>query len=175
MNKIRETIYLIFLVVPVFFVISKQMVIKADRNSEILSTFSEWQKNGKPVIVHTIERKDIPKYIKITAWQISPHVFEVLGGYAPTFGIIGAVLGLIHVMSNITNPSQLGYGISTAFVATIYGVGAANMIFLPIAGKLKMQLREKIILRKIISEGVLSIHKCENPIITKEKLFSFVR
>ncbi|HBG61557.1 MAG: hypothetical protein A2Y03_10355 [Omnitrophica WOR_2 bacterium GWF2_38_59] len=76
MNKIRETIYLIFLVVPVFFVISKQMVIKADRNSEILSTFSEWQKNGKPVIVHTIERKDIPKYIKITAWQISPHVFE---------------------------------------------------------------------------------------------------
>ena len=106
---------------------------------------------------------------------VSPHVFEVLGGYAPTFGIIGAVLGLIHVMSNITNPSQLGYGISTAFVATIYGVGAANMIFLPIAGKLKMQLREKIILRKIISEGVLSIHKCENPIITKEKLFSFVR
>ena len=106
---------------------------------------------------------------------VSPHVFEVLGGYAPTFGIIGAVIGLIHVMSNIANPAQLGYGISTAFVATLYGVGAANLVFLPIAGKLKMQLREKMILKKIIAEGVLSIHKCENPIITREKLVAYIR
>jgi len=106
---------------------------------------------------------------------VSPHVFEVLGGYSPTFGIIGAVIGLIHVMSNIANPAQLGYGISTAFVATLYGVGAANLVFLPIAGKLKMQLREKIILKKLIVEGVLSIHKCENPLITKEKLFAYLR
>lgn len=105
---------------------------------------------------------------------VVPHVFEVLGGYAPTFGIIGAVLGLIHVMSNIANPAQLGFGISTAFVATVYGVGAANIIFLPLAGKLKMQLREKMILKKLIVEGVLSIHKCENPVITKEKLYSYI-
>ncbi|MBU4333687.1 MAG: hypothetical protein KKD07_04520, partial [Candidatus Omnitrophica bacterium] len=76
MSKRRVTIYLIGLVVPVFFVISKQVAIKADRENEIISTFSEWQTNGKPVIVNTLERKDIPKYIKITAWQISPHVFE---------------------------------------------------------------------------------------------------
>ena len=106
---------------------------------------------------------------------VSPHVFESLGGYSPTFGIIGAVLGLIQVMSNIANPSQLGGGISSAFVATVYGVGAANLIFLPVAGKLKMRLREKIILKKIIAEGVLSIHKCENPIITREKLFSYLK
>lgn len=106
---------------------------------------------------------------------VNPHVFEVLGGYAPTFGIIGAVIGLIHVMSNIANPAQLGHGISTAFVATLYGVGAANLVFLPIAGKLKMQLREQIMLKKLIAEGVLSIHKCENPIITKEKLFAYLR
>ncbi len=106
---------------------------------------------------------------------INPHVFESLGGYSPTFGIIGAVVGLIQVMSNITNPTQLGFGISTAFVATLYGVGAANLVFLPIAGKLKMRLREKIILKKIISEGVLSIHKCENPVITREKMFSYLK
>ena len=106
---------------------------------------------------------------------VNPHVFEVLGGYAPTFGIIGAVIGLIQVMSNIANPALLGYGISTAFVATLYGVGAANLIFLPIAGKLKMRIREKMILKKLIIEGVLSIHKCENPIITKEKLFAYLR
>jgi len=106
---------------------------------------------------------------------VSPHIFETLGGYAPTFGIIGAVIGLIQVMSNITNPAQLGYGISAAFVATVYGVGSANIFFLPMAGKLKMRLREKMILKQLIVEGVLSIHKCENPIITREKLFSFVR
>jgi len=108
-------------------------------------------------------------------YAVNPHVFEVLGGYAPTFGIIGAVIGLIQVMSNITSPSQLGHGISTAFVATVYGVGAANMIFLPMAGKLKMRLREKIILKKIITEGVMSVHKCENPVITREKLVSYLK
>lgn len=106
---------------------------------------------------------------------ISPHIFETMGGYAPTFGIIGAVIGLIQVMSNITNPSELGYGISTAFVATVYGVGSANLIFLPIAGKLKMRLVEKITQKKLIIEGVLSIHRCENPIITREKLFAYIK
>ena len=106
---------------------------------------------------------------------VNPHVFETLGGYAPTFGIIGAVLGLIQVMGNITNPSELGYGISTAFVATIYGVGAANLVFLPLAGKLRMQAREQIILKRVIAEGVLSIHRCENPAITKEKLLSYLK
>jgi len=108
-------------------------------------------------------------------FAVNPHVFEVLGGYAPTFGIIGAVIGLIQVMSNITSPSQLGHGISTAFVATIYGVGAANLVFLPLAGKLKMRLREKLLLKKIITEGVMSVHKCENPVITREKLLSYLK
>ena len=106
---------------------------------------------------------------------VNPHIFETLGGYAPTFGIIGAVIGLIQVMANITNPEELGYGISTAFVATIYGVGAANLIFLPLAGKLRMKAREQINLKRIIAEGVLSVHRCENPVITKEKLLSYLK
>lgn len=106
---------------------------------------------------------------------INPHIFEALGGYSPTFGIIGAVIGLIQVMNNISNPAQLGHGISTAFVATVYGVGAANIIFLPLAGKLRMRARDQIILKKLIAEGVLSIHKCENPMITREKLYSLFK
>ncbi|OGI00526.1 MAG: hypothetical protein A2Y25_00390 [Candidatus Melainabacteria bacterium GWF2_37_15] len=105
---------------------------------------------------------------------VLPIFFESLGGYAPTFGIIGAVLGLIQVMSSVENPAELGHGISTAFVATLYGVGAANLIFLPIAGKLRFRLREKLLYKKLITQGILSIHKGENPTIAREKLLNYV-
>ncbi len=100
--------------------------------------------------------------------------YEALGGYAPTFGIIGAVIGLIQVMRNVETPSELGYGISTAFVATLYGVGAANVIFLPIAGKLRYRLREKLLYKKLIHEGVLAVSKGENPVLIKEKLLNYL-
>jgi len=96
--------------------------------------------------------------------------YETLGGYAPTFGIIGAVLGLIQVMRNLESPSELGHGISTAFVATLYGVGSANLFFLPIAGKLRYRLRETLLYKKLIMQGVLAIHKNENPVLIREKL-----
>jgi len=100
--------------------------------------------------------------------------YETLGGYAPTFGIIGAVIGLIQVMKNIENPAELGYGISTAFVATLYGVGAANIVFLPIAGKLRYRLREKLLYKKLIVQGILAINKSENPVLIKEKLLNYL-
>jgi len=106
---------------------------------------------------------------------IYSRVFESLGGYAPTFGIVGAVLGLIQVMSHLENPVQLGHGIATAFVATLYGVGLANLIFLPIAGKLKMKLREKILLKEMIVHGLISIQMGENPAIIEEKLITFLK
>ncbi len=105
---------------------------------------------------------------------IIPIFFESLGGYAPTFGIIGAVIGLIQVMGNIQSPSDLGYGISTAFVATLYGVGAANLLFLPVAGRLRYNLRKQLLYKKIITQGILSVHKGENPAIIREKLFNYV-
>lgn len=101
-------------------------------------------------------------------------VFEAIGGFAPTFGIIGAILGLIQVMSNLEDPSQLGHGIATAFVATLYGVGLANLIFLPIAGKLKMRLKEEILLKEMILQGLISIQLGENPAIIQEKLLTFL-
>lgn len=106
---------------------------------------------------------------------ISSRVFEALGGYAPTFGVVGAVLGLIQVMSNIKDLHLLGNGIATAFVATLYGVGAANLILLPIAGNLKQKTREKILLKEVMLQGILSIVMQENPAIIEEKLMAYLK
>ena len=106
---------------------------------------------------------------------ISSRVFEALGGYAPTFGVVGAVMGLIQVMSNIKDLHILGTGIATAFVATLYGVGFANLILLPIAGNLKQKTREKILLKEVILQGILSIQMQENPAIMEEKLVAYLK
>ncbi len=90
-------------------------------------------------------------------------VFEGMGGYAPTLGILGAVMGLIHVMENLSDPSRLGPGIAVAFVATIYGVGLANLVFLPIANKLKGIAYARSRLREMITEGIVAIAQGENP------------
>ncbi|WP_437560024.1 flagellar motor protein [Acidithiobacillus sulfuriphilus] len=100
-------------------------------------------------------------------------VFESAGGYAPTIGILGAVLGLIHVMENLADPAKLGAGIATAFVATIYGVGSANLLFLPISNKLKGVVHEQSYLREMIIEGLVAIAEGENPKIIESRLQSF--
>jgi chemotaxis protein MotA len=99
-----------------------------------------------------------------------PRVFEAAGGFAPTVGIIGAVLGLIQVMQHLQNIDEVGRGIAVAFVATIYGVGSANLLFLPSAGKLKIRIREEQLVREMILEGVLSILEGMNPRMVETKL-----
>ncbi len=100
--------------------------------------------------------------------------WEAAGGYSPTIGIIGAVLGLIHVMENLTDPSKLGGGIAVAFVATVYGVSLANVVYFPIAGKLKHRHRAQMIAKEIILIGVISILEGENPRLIEDKLKSFL-
>ena len=102
-------------------------------------------------------------------------VFESMGGYAPTIGIIGAVLGLIQVMGNLSDPSKLGSGIAVAFVATIYGVGSANLLFLPISNKLKSIVRNQTLYKEMIVEGMASIAEGENPRNIETKLLGFIR
>ena len=97
-------------------------------------------------------------------------VFEAAGGYAPTIGIIGAVLGLIQVMSHLSDIEKVGEGIATAFVATIYGVGFANIMCLPIAGKLKMRTRESVAIKQMMLEGALAILEGMNPKLVRERL-----
>lgn len=106
---------------------------------------------------------------------ISSRVFEALGGYAPTFGVVGAVMGLIHVMSNIQDLTLLGSGIATAFVSTLYGVGFANLILLPIAGNLKQKTREKILLKEVMLQGIISIVMQESPAVIEEKLVAYLK
>lgn len=101
-------------------------------------------------------------------------VWESAGGFAPTVGIIGAVLGLIHVMSNLADPSKLGAGIAVAFVATVYGVGGANLVFLPFASKLKIKYKDVMVAKELILEGVLSIQAGESPALIERKLQTFI-
>ena len=98
-----------------------------------------------------------------------------MGGYAPTIGIIGAVMGLIHVMGNLADPSMLGGGIAVAFVATIYGVGIANLFFIPIANKLQAYARHESHVREMLIEGLMAIADGDNPRNISEKLQGFYR
>lgn len=104
---------------------------------------------------------------------LASKVYESMGGYSPTIGIIGAVLGLIHVMANLSDPTKLGGGIAVAFVATIYGVGLANLIFLPMAKKLHRVIVNKTKEAQMIIEGLIAISEGENPRIIQMKLDGF--
>jgi chemotaxis protein MotA len=103
-----------------------------------------------------------------------PAVFESAGGFSPTIGIIGAVLGLIQVMQHLDHIDEVGRGIAVAFVATIYGVAAANLFFLPAAGKLRLRAHHEQTLKEMMLEGVVSILEGMNPRILEIKLNSFL-
>ena len=102
-------------------------------------------------------------------------VFEGMGAYAPTIGIIGAVLGLIHVMGNPADPTKLGSGIAVAFVATVYGVAMANLLFIPIGNKIKSVIQEESQFKEMLIEGIVSIADGENPRLIESRLYGFVR
>ncbi|OGH95904.1 MAG: flagellar motor protein MotA, partial [Candidatus Melainabacteria bacterium GWF2_32_7] len=101
-------------------------------------------------------------------------VWESAGGYSPTIGIIGAVLGLIQVMQNLADPSKLGAGIAVAFVATVYGVGAANLILIPLGSKIKFKSKQDFLAKEIMIEGILSIQAGESPALIERKLQAFL-
>jgi chemotaxis protein MotA len=103
-----------------------------------------------------------------------PAVFESAGGFSPTIGILGAVLGLIQVMQHLDNIQEVGRGIAVAFVATIYGVGIANLFFLPFAGKMRIRIRQEHLNREMILEGVTSILEGMNPRMLEIKLYGFL-
>jgi chemotaxis protein MotA len=102
-------------------------------------------------------------------------VFEAAGGYAPTIGIIGAVLGLIQVMKNLQNIEEVGHGIAVAFVATVYGVGSANLLFLPAAGKIRGRLEQSLRMKELVLDGVCSIVQGLHPKIIERKLEAYMK
>lgn len=138
-------------------------------------------RKGLQLLVDGSEPENIRTVLDVDIFTKEHHdmqaarIFESMGGYAPTLGIIGAVMGLIQVMGNLSDPSKLGSGIAVAFVATIYGVGSANLIFLPIANKLKHIIHMHVQYREMIVEGMVSIAEGENPRNIETKLLGFLR
>lgn len=106
--------------------------------------------------------------------KLSAKVWEAAGGYSPTIGIIGAVMGLIHVMENLSDPSKLGSGIAVAFVATIYGVAAANLVFLPVAKKLLATISLLVTIREMLVDGLVGIANGDNPHIIESRLQGYM-
>jgi chemotaxis protein MotA len=106
--------------------------------------------------------------------NLGAKVFAGMGLYSPTLGIIGAVLGLMAVLQNLADPSKLGHGIAAAFTATVYGIGLANLFFLPIAAKLKVTIQAQTQVREMIIEGMLSIAQGENPRSIESKLQGYL-
>ncbi len=137
-------------------------------------------RKGLELLVDGCEPEQIRNVLELELYAIESRdlyaakVYEGMGGYAPTIGIIGAVLGLIHVMGNLADPSRLGAGIATAFVATVYGVGFANLLLLPVSNKLKAIVRQGSQYREMLIEGLLSIADGENPKAIELKLKGFV-
>jgi len=104
----------------------------------------------------------------------SARVWESAAGYSPTIGILGAVLGLVHIMQNLSEPSKLGAGIAVAFISTIYGVGLANLVYLPIAAKLKLLINQQMVMREILVDGLIAIASGENPRYIESKLQGYI-
>jgi chemotaxis protein MotA len=125
-----------------------------------------------------------PKLREILEFEISAYeveqrqavkIWEAAGGYSPTIGILGAVLGLIHVMENLSDPSKLGSGIAVAFVATIYGVGLANLVFLPISNKLKAMVNREIVIRELLISVFVDIASGDNSRVIEERVNGMLR
>lgn len=139
-----------------------------------------FMKKGLQLLVDGAEPEKLREAMEVEMGSYEEHyrhaakVWESAGGYSPTIGILGAVMGLIHVMENLSDPSKLGGGIAVAFVATIYGVGAANLFFLPIANKLKFLIGKEMVKREMVVEGLVAIANGENPRLIETKLRGYI-
>jgi chemotaxis protein MotA len=137
-------------------------------------------KKGLQMLVDGDEPEKIRAALEVEISTYEKHhldaskVWQAAGGYAPTIGILGAVLGLIHVMENLSDPSKLGGGIAVAFVATVYGVGSANLFFLPMSSKLKYLIEQEVVMREMLIEGLVSIANGENPRVIESKLQGYI-
>ena len=136
---------------------------------------------GLELLVIGVDKQTIRKVLTAEIDRIemndlrAANVFESMGGYCPTIGILGAVLGLIHVMRNLADPSDLGVGIAIAFVATIYGVGFANLVFLPIANKIKSCVARQVHFGEMVVEALVAMASGESPGMLMLKLNNFGR
>jgi chemotaxis protein MotA len=139
-----------------------------------------FMRKGLQHLVDGVEPDRLQEVLEVEIGAYEEHmkqaakIWEAAGGYSPTIGILGAVMGLIHVMENLTDPSRLGQGIAVAFVATIYGVGAANLIFLPIAKKLLANISRLVTLKEMFVDGLVGIANGDNPRIIESRMQGYI-
>ena len=153
--------------------LSLQESAEAEEDPFIKKTMELLVDGGEPDVIRRIMEVEITSEESFDTQGAK--VYEGLGGYSPTIGIIGAVMGLIHVMNNLADPSKLGPGIAVAFVATIYGVALANMFFLPTAAKLKSIIDDKTLHQEMLIDGIVAIAEGENPRNIEVKLRAYFR
>ena len=140
----------------------------------------EFTKRGLQLLVDGADPERIRELLEVEIdtfedeWRQSAKIWESAGGYSPTIGILGAVMGLIHVMENLSDPTKLGAGIAVAFVATIYGVGLANLVYLPSAGKLKYYIGRMVATREMLIDGLVGIAVGDNPRIIEGRLRGYL-
>jgi chemotaxis protein MotA len=139
-----------------------------------------FMRKGLQLLVDGVEPQRLREVleVEIDAWgaqmRLGARIWEAAGGYAPTLGILGAVMGLIHVMENLSDPSKLGSGIAVAFVATIYGVGFANLVFLPMSKKLMAHVANAISQREMLVDGLVGIANGDNPRIIESRMQGYM-
>ncbi|HAD08126.1 MAG TPA: flagellar motor protein [Porticoccaceae bacterium] len=153
--------------------LSLQSLIDQEKDPFIQQTLTLLVDGNEPEAIRRIMEVKIASEESFDS--LAAKVYEGLGGYSPTIGIIGAVMGLIHVMNNLADPSKLGPGIAVAFVATIYGVGLANLFFLPTASKLKAIIAEKAMYQEMLIDGIVCIAEGENPRNIETKLQGYLK
>ncbi len=135
-----------------------------------------YARKGLQLVIDGNDPETIRETLELDAMTRERHdlnaakVIDGMGGYAPTLGILGAVMGLIQVMNNLADPAMLGQGIAVAFVATVYGVGLANLVFIPTANKLKALVREESRLKELVTVGVMAIAAGDNPRVVEARL-----
>jgi chemotaxis protein MotA len=148
--------------------------------SELVNVTDEFLRYGLQLVIDGTDpelvRDTLQTKIAFTAERhhSGAQIFEAAGSFAPTIGIVGTVLGLINVLSNLSDPSSLGHAIALAFIATLYGVGSANVVYLPLAFKLKQKHKSEQLLKEIMLEGVLCLQSGDNPRIVEQKLKAFL-
>ena len=148
--------------------------------AQIVSLPDPFARKGLQLLVDGAEPDRLREVleVEISAYEanlkLASKVWESAGGYSPTIGILGAVMGLIHVMENLSEPAKLGSGIAVAFVATIYGVGAANLIFLPVAKKLMANIGRLVTFREMLVDGLVGIANGDNPRIIESRLQGYL-
>ncbi len=148
--------------------------------AQIASLSDPFARRGLQLLVDGAEPERLREVMEVeigayeSKLKLASKVWEAAGGYSPTIGILGAVMGLIHVMENLSDPAKLGSGIAVAFVATIYGVGAANLVFLPVAKKLMANIGRLVTHREMLVDGLVGIANGDNPRIVESRLQGYL-